>query len=139
MSDEQRSDANSVEVSADKAVVPAFELDPTLFKRESWELVLSEDGWYLMQEAQAPRRISVADAVAQFGKNGRGAVFRATRMYIADLGREIGEKAWLSPTAPSPLREKGLDPKLPADQIARAGHIIGRLADELRAAEDQPV
>ena len=82
--------------------------------------------------------------MAKIGKLGRAPVFRETRQYIADLGRWLAEDAYVSPTAPprSPaehqMRGRRLDPKLPAEQIARAGHIVGTLGDELVAAEAAP-
>jgi hypothetical protein len=127
----RRSDA----LPATGVAEPALELHPGMFSRENWQLVLSEDGWYLCESHQAPRRVSVGDAVAKIGKFGRSPVLKASRQYVAELGRRIAEEAWLSPTAPRRLRDYGLDPKLPSDQIARAGHIIGRLGDELSRAE----
>jgi hypothetical protein len=128
-------------VPATEDVIPVKELDRGTFSGTDWRLILSEDGWYLRQSDQAPQRVTVGDAVRQIGKYGRAPVFRATREYVADIGRELGDNAYLSPTAEPPslgerqMRDRGLDPKLPSDQIAKAGHIIGRLGDELAEAE----
>jgi hypothetical protein len=62
-------------------------------------------------------------------------VFKATREYIALLGKELADNAWISPTASHPLQGSGLDPKLPAEQMARAGEVIAQLARELADAE----
>jgi hypothetical protein len=133
------------ETVAANAVVPAVELDPGIFARDGWRLVLAEDGWYLVELGdQTSSRITTADAVARIGKYGRAPVFKATRQYIAELGRALAEGAYLSATASArslaedEMRRRGLDPKLPSEQIARAGHIIGRLGDELAVAEAAP-
>lgn len=125
-------------------IIPAKDLGPGTFKRADWELVLSTDGWYVREGVAPARRITVGDAVAKIGRLGRGPVFTATREYIADLGRTLGDDAYLSPVgeprtaAERQMRDRGLDPKLPAEQIASAGHIIGRLGDELTEAEAAP-
>jgi len=126
-------------------VIPAKALDPGVFSRTDWELILSEDGWYRRESGQTPRRITVGEAVRTIGKYGRAPVFSATREYLADLGRKLADHAYLSPTAEPrslaerQMRDRALDPKLPSHQIARAGHVIGRLGDELAEAEGAPL
>jgi hypothetical protein len=100
-----------------------------------WGLRIEDDGWYLYEEGAGRRRISVGEAVERVGN--RAAVFRATRMFLAAIARELSAGAWISPTAPGhdELRARGLDPKLPSEQIALAGDVIARLGAELAAAE----
>src|SRR4051812_21888474 len=126
-------------------IVPAKHLEPGIFSSADWELVLAEDGWYVREGAAPARRVTVRDAVAKIGRFGRAPVFKATPEYIADIGRALADDAYVSPVAESRsnaeqgIRDRGLDPKLPSEQIARAGHIIGRLGDELADAEAAPL
>jgi hypothetical protein len=100
-----------------------------------WGLRIEDDGWYLCEEGAGRRRVSVGEAVERVGN--RAAVFRVTRMFVAAIGRELAVAAWIKPTAPGheDLRARGLDPKLPSEQIALAGDVIARLGAELAAAE----
>jgi hypothetical protein len=120
-------------------VLPALTL-PELFHVADWRLVLASDGWYLLT-GQTKQRITVDAAVRklaenpQVGKLARAPVFRATREYLALLGKELADNAWINPAADHPLHGSGLDPKLPAEQMASAGEVIAQLARELADAE----
>jgi hypothetical protein len=120
-------------------VVPALELED-FFTVGDWRLVLGADGWYLLVGERA-ERITVDAAVRKLAENpevgnkARAPVFRATRKYFAKLGGILADEAWIGPTSGHPLSGSGLDPKLPAPQIADAGEIIAGLARELSEAE----
>lgn len=115
--------ASSAMQSAD--VLPALPL-PELFSVVDWRLVLAADGWHVLDGSTA-QRITVDAAVRKLaenpevGKYARAPVFQATREYIALLGKELADNAWISPIAGHPLQGSGLDPKLPAEQMASAG------------------
>jgi hypothetical protein len=115
-----------------------------LFDAGEWRLVLAADGWYVI-EAETAKRLTVDQAVRKLAenpdvaKNARAPVFKATRQYFAALGANLAEGSWISPTADHPLKSSGLDPKLPAEHIARAGEGIARLAHELADAEMAPL
>lgn len=120
-------------------VLPAITL-PELFEIPDWRLVLAADGWYLLVGPTA-QRITVDAAVRKLaenpevGKLARAPVFKATREYIALLGKELADSAWISPTAGHPMQGSGLDPKLPPEQMASAGEVIAQLGRELANAE----
>jgi hypothetical protein len=120
-------------------VLPAITL-PELFENSDWRLMLAADGWYLLVE-QTAQRITVDAAVRKLaenpevGKLARAPVCKATREYIALLGNGLADNAWISPTAGHPLQGSGLDPKLPAEQMACAGEAIAQLGRELADAE----
>lgn len=80
------------------------------------------------------RRVSVGEAVEI--SRSRYRVLKATRMFLALIGGQLAEGAWVDPVGPGheEAREAGLDPKLPSEQIAAAGEVIARLGAELVAA-----
>lgn len=118
-------DANSA-----SEIVPGSRIDG-----EGWKLWIDGDGWYLTEAGSVPRRVSVAEAIET--SRMRPKVFKATRLFLAVIGRQLAEGAWVDPIGPGheQVRKQGLDPKLPSEQIAAAGEVIARLGAELVAAE----
>jgi hypothetical protein len=115
---------------------PAAEIVPgSRIDGEGWRLWIDDEGWYLAEDGAAPRPVPVAEAVEISGR--RFGVLKATRMFLALIGGQLAEAAWVDPIGPGhgEAREAGLDPKLPSEQIATAGEVIARLGAELVAAE----
>ncbi|MBS1675981.1 MAG: hypothetical protein JST08_01220 [Actinobacteria bacterium] len=111
-------------------IVPGSRIDG-----EDWRLWIDDDGWYLAEGGAPGRRVSVAEAIEISRR--RAGVFRATRQFLAVIGGQLAEGAWVDPIGPGheEARSRGLDPKLPSEQIAAAGRVIARLGEELGAAE----
>lgn len=93
------------------------------------QITFDWDGWYVVEGGDW-RSATCAEVIDRAGPFSRGYVLRETRQYIAKVGEGLAKGAWISPIASK--QNPGVDPKLPAEEIERAGHVLAKLGCELR-------